>query len=224
MTLKLAKCEFFASTVKYLGHIIKPGRLEIYSTANSALRKLKYPATQTDLRSFLGLTNVYRNFVPGYSKISAPLSNLLKKGKPVKLKKFGKAEISAFNALIDAICEPPILDLPRPGLPYTVDIDASDRQVGAALFQIHDDGIRRPIWFYSRTLRSAELNYSVTEKECLAVVWALDTLRPYLHGEYFTVNTDHSSLRWLMEVAEPSGRLMRWRLRLSEFNFVVKYK
>ena len=224
VSLKLAKCDFFTSTVKYLGHIIKPGKLEIDNTATAALTKLEHPETQSELRSFLGLCNVYRRFVPNYAQIAAPLTDLLKKGRPVKLEKFGDAEITAFKTLINAICSPPILALPRPGLDYSIDTDASNRQVGAALFQTHEGGIRRPIGFWSRTLRPAELNYGVPEKECLAVVWALTTLRPYLQGEIFTVHTDQSSLRWLMEITEPAGRLMRWRLRLSEFNFVVKYK
>ena len=76
----------------------------------------------------------------------------------------------------------------------------------------------------SRTLKPAEKNYSTPEKECLAVVWALTTLRPYLQGVQFTAYSDQASLRWLMTIAEPSGRLMRWRLRLSEFDFAVLYK
>ena len=222
--LELAKCDFFTSTVKYVGHVIKPGTLEIDATATAALTKLEHPRTQSEMRSFLGLCNVYRRFVPEYARIAAPLTDKLKKGKPVNLEPFGESESTAFRTLVEAICSPPILALPRPGLPYTVDTDASNRQIGAALFQTHEGDLRKPIGFWSRTLRSAELNYGVPEKECLAVVWAVTTLRPYLQGEQFTVHTDQSSLRWLMEITEPSGRLMRWRLRLSEFNFVVKYK
>ncbi|MGH0053544.1 MAG: Ty3/Gypsy family RNase HI domain-containing protein, partial [Sphaerochaetaceae bacterium] len=95
---------------------------------------------------------------------------------------------------------------------------------GCALFQTYPDGTRKPIGYWSRSLTSAEKNYSVTEKECLAVVYALLTLRPYLIMEKFTVHTDHASLRWLMTITDPSGRLMRWRLRLSEYDFDAQYK
>ena len=172
----------------------------------------------------MGLGNVYRRFVPRFAHIAAPLNALLKKGQPEQLAPFREAEREAFKALIAAVTAPQILALPRPGLPYSVDTDASDYQIGAALFQTHEGNTRRPIGFWSRTLQAAELNYGTPEKECLAVVWALGTLRPYLQGEAFIVHSDQASLRWLMEISEPSGRLMRWRLRLSEFDFVVKYK
>ena len=122
------------------------------------------------------------------------------------------------------IIAPPVLALPREGLPYEVDTDASEYQVGAALFQVHPSGERKPIGFWSRSLLPAEKNYSTPEKECLAVVWALQTLRSYLQGEKFTVHSDQASLRWLLTIAETSERLMRWRLRLSEFDFQILYK
>ena len=224
ITLKFAKCDFFTDTVKYLGHVIKPGTLSVDNAATASLKGMEYPRNQTELRSFLGLCNVYRRFVPEFARVAGPLNQLLKKGQPVKLEPFGEAERQAFQALIDKITSPPVLALPRSGLPYSVDTDASNYQIGAALFQTHDGGERKPIGFWSRTLNSAEVNYGTPEKECLAVVWALGTLRPYLQGEAFLVHSDQASLRWLMEITEPSGRLMRWRLRLSEFDFVVKYK
>ena len=110
------------------------------------------------------------------------------------------------------------------GLPYSVDTDASDHQVGAALFRTYPDGSRKPIGYWSRSLIPAEKNYSTSDRGCLAVVWALATLRPYLQGEDFIADSDHTALRWLMDIAEPSGRVMRWRLRLSEFDFQVEYK
>ena len=115
---------------------------------------------------------------------------------PVTLDPFGEKESEAFQSLIDVILSPPVLALPKPGYSYSVDTDASQYQVGAALFQTYPDGERKPIGFFSRSLRDAEKNYPVSEKECLAVVWALTTLRPYLQGEQFVVNTDHALLRW----------------------------
>ena len=208
----------------YLGHIIRPGTLSIDEVVTKALREIAIPTTQTELRSFLGLCNVYRRFVPNYAHVAAPLNKLLKKGQPIQLEPFGEAELREFEALREAVNTPPILALPKVGLPYSMDTDASDFQFGAALFQTHEEGSRKPIGFWSRSLHAAERNYSTSEKECLAVVWGVATLRPYLQGVHFTVHTDHSSLRCLMEINDPSGRLMRWRLRLGEFDFEVKYK
>ena len=186
-----------------------------------ALRKAKHPKTQTEPRSFLGLCNVYRR---NYSHIAAPLNKFLTKGKEFNLPEFTAEQAEAFATLVTAVTTPPILVLPKIGLPYSVDTDDSDHQVGAALFQIYPDGSRKPIGYWSRSLIPAEKNYSNSERECLAVVWALATLRPYLQGEDFIVHSDHAALRWLMDIEEPSGRLMCWRLRLSELDFQVEYK
>lgn len=222
--LKLRKCEFFVERIRYLGHVVRPGTIEVDQARVEALRKVKHPTTQTQLRSFLGLCNVYRRFVPHYAKLAHPLNQLLKKGMPVHLGPLDEKCQEAFTVLRDSILSPPVLALPKIGLPYSVDTDASNYQIGAALFQTHEEGSRQPIGFFSRSLSAPERNYSVSEKECLAVIWALKTLRPYLYGEHFVVHTDHASLRWLMNVSDPSGRLIRWSLRLSEFDFEVKYK
>ncbi|CDF36773.1 unnamed protein product [Chondrus crispus] len=163
--------------------------------------------------NFLGLCNVYRRFVPHYAKIAHPLNQPLKKGQPVQLEGFDELCKKAFHKLKEAILAPPVQALPKKDLPYSVDTDASDYQIGAALFLTYPDAQRKRIG-----------NYSVSEKECLAVIGAVQTLRPYLYGEHFIVHTDHASLRWLMNVTDPSGRLIRWRLRLSEFDFEIKYK
>lgn len=84
-------------------------------------------------------------------------------------------------------------------------MDASAYQVGATIFQTDNDGIRRPIGNWSRTLHKHELNYSVSEKGCLAVLWAITTLRLYLLLERFIVHTDHASLHWLRTISDPSG-------------------
>ena len=135
-----------------------------------------------------------------------------------------QSQLEAFRTLVDAVVSPKVLALPVTGLPYSVDTDACDYGVGCALFQTHPDGTRRPIGFWSRTLEEAERNYAIPERECLAVMFALKTLRPYIMYEKFVLHTDQESLSWLLNIQDPSGRLMRWRLRLAEFDFEVKYK
>ena len=117
-----------------------------------------------------------------------------------------------------------MLALPRANKLYSLDTDASSHQVGVALFQEQDDGSRKPIGFWSRTLNAAERNYSATERECLALVYGVTVCAPYLIGEKFTVFTDHKPLKWLATATNETGRLMRWRLRLSSFDFDVFYK
>ncbi len=114
--------------------------------------------------------------------------------------------------------------MPDPNKPFSVDTDACQYQIGAALFQEDRESVRPPIGFWSRTIQPAERNYSASERGCLAVIWAVQTLRPYLQGSHFAVFTDHSALKWMMNLTDPSGRLARWRLRLLEFDFTIRYR
>ena len=224
-SLKLRKCEFFAETVDYLGHVIRPGRLQVAQQKIEAVKGFKMPTTQTELRSFLGLCNVYRRFVPNFARAAAPLNDLLKKGQAFELPPLDEKQRKAFDSLKQALIEPPILRLPQSDLEYSVDTDACNHQVGCALLQTHEDGTRHPIGFWSRSLTPAEKKYSVGEKECLAIVWALQILRLYLERKHFRLYTDHQALKWILSGSDAgSGRLARWRLRLLEFDFTIEYK
>ena len=90
--------------------------------------------------------------------------------------------------------------------------------------QLYPDGTRHPVGYWSRSLNNAEKNCSVTEKECLSVVWGCQVLRSYLEGKLFVVYTDHQALKWLLGATNISGRLARWRIRLCEFDFSLEYK
>ncbi|CDF40922.1 unnamed protein product [Chondrus crispus] len=151
------------------------------------------------------MCNVYRRFVKGFAKIAAPLNRKTGKNQPFEFEVLTDEEYEAFVELKKRLVSPPILALPRYGKKYTLDTDACAYQVGCALLQEQPDGDRLPIGYWSRALTDAERNYTTTEKECLAVVWSILTLRPYLYG-----NT--------------SGPLERWRLRLAEYDYDVQYR
>ena len=223
-SLKLSKCSFFKNEVDYLGHVVSPGKLAVAQKTTEAVAKFKLPETQTHIKSFLGLCNVYRRFVPNFARVSAPLNSMLKKGEPVKLPPLNEAQLASYNALKQALISPPILRLPKKDLPYSVDTDACGHQVGVVLLQTYEDGTRHPIGYWSRTLNAAEKNYSTTERECLAVVWGCQILRPYLEGHHVKIYTDHQPLKWLLGPTDATERLARWRLRLLEFDISVEYK
>lgn len=128
-SLKLKKCAFFTKSVQYLGHVIRPGRIEMANTNADAIEGFKEPITQSELRSFLGLCNVYRRFVPNFSRVAAPLNKLLTKEYQADLKPFKEEERKAFRLLKKALASPPILRLPREGLPYSVDTDACNTRL-----------------------------------------------------------------------------------------------
>lgn len=101
--------------------------------------------------------------------------------------------------------------------------DASNFAVSAILSQC-PIGKDKPIAYASRTLNKAECNYSVTEKECLAIVFGTKAFHPYLYGHQFTIVTDHKPLQWLFNCKDPGSRLVRWRLRLEEFDYNIVHK
>ena len=218
LTLKLKKCDFF---LNYLGHTIKPGFLEVANRNQEAIQQAEPPTTKTQVRSFIGMCNVCRRFVPQFAKIAAPLVELTTKEYPDKLPAFTELQVNSFNTLKQALLKPPFLRLPKERLPYTFDTDASVPRIGCALFQTHLDKKRYTVGYWSRSLTISEQNYSVTEKECLAVVCALTILRPYVKRTHFDVNTDHQPLVWLLLLPDNinNSRLLRWRLRESEFDF-----
>ena len=152
------------------------------------------------------------------------MNELLRKDCPKNLPEPSEEQLTAFNLLREALISAPILRLPDPSRPYSVDTDACNHQIGAALFQTDDNGVRHPVGFWSRSLLPAEKNYSASERECLGVVWAVQILRPYLEGKPFVVHTDHAALRWMFNLADASNRLARWRLRLLEFDFEIRYR
>ena len=169
----------------YIGHVIRPGPLGVATKNTEAVKRFKEPTAQTELRSFLGLCNVYQRFVPNFARTSAPLNAFLKKGCTTELPPFNEEQSAAFELLKKALLATPILRLPRADLPYSVDTDACNHQVGCALLQTYPDGTRHSTGFWNRSLNPAEKNTSLGEKECLAIVWAVQLLRPYLEGTHF---------------------------------------
>jgi len=116
------------------------------------------------------------------------------------------------------LCQP-VLALPKANRKLVVDVDACADQVGCTLLQEEPGELLHPVGYWSRGLTAAEQNYSTTERECLGVVWAVLKLRHFLDGQRFLIRTDHQALSWLYSTTDSSGRLMRWRFRLSEYTF-----
>ena len=227
ITLKLTKCSFFQPKVDYLGHVSTPGKLSVATESTKSFAHAQFPRNTMQLRSFLGAANVYRCFVTGYSGIARPLNAMLWKDAEPDWDSSTNDELDAFGTLKRKLVAPPILGLPKAYRPYMIDTDASAYQLGATLLQQQNEKEPHewtPIGYWSKTLTDCERNYSTTERECFSVVWAVTTLRLYIEGLKFTIRTDHDALRWLTTLTDSSGRLMRWRLRLSESDFTITYR
>lgn len=221
VTLKPEKCHLFETKVDYLGHVLSPGELRVNKKNIRALRDASQPKIETALKSFLGMCNVYRRFVRNYALIARPLTKLTSKKLPAQLPVFDEKKAGAFEELKRRLTTTPVLALPKRDGQFVLETEACGTQVRCALLQQQPDGHFLPVGYYSRVLTPAEKNYSTTERECLAVVWACFLLRPYLEGQEFLIRTDHGSLRWLLSMDSSQGRLARWRLRLAEFKYKV---
>jgi len=132
--------------------------------------------------------------------------------------------IAAFEEIRNALLCPPFLALPKADRKPVVDVDACADQVGCTLLQVEPGELLHPVGYWSRGPTAADKNFSTTVRECLGVVWAVLKLRHFLDGQRFFIRTDHQAPSWICSMTDSSARLMRWRLRLSEYTFDMVYK
>ncbi len=177
------------------------------------------PQTKKQVRALLGLTGYYRKFIPNYAAIAVPLTDLTKKGKPNKVV-LTESEELAFITLKTRMSSFPILKLPDLEKPFLVRTDASDVGIGAVLLQ-EQEGERFPVMFVSRKLVDRERAYSTIEKDCLAIVWAIQKLERYLYGREFILETDHQPSIWMTKAKLTNGRVMRWPITLQPNRFLI---
>ncbi|XP_062094143.1 uncharacterized protein LOC133800207 [Humulus lupulus] len=204
LVLNWEKCHFMVSEGIVLGHKILSNGIEVDRAKVSTIENLPPPISVKGVRSFLGLARFYKRFIKDFSKISKPLSALLMNGAQFN---FDDACKSAFNTLKEKLITAPIVVPPNWELPFELMCDASDYAVGAVLGQ-QVDKVFRTIYYASRTLNDAQLNYATTEKEVLAIVFAFDKFRPYLIGNKVIDYTDHSSIKYLMTKKDAKPRLI----------------
>eukprot|EP00253_Pinus_taeda_P031339 PITA_31339 len=199
-----------------LGHHISGDGIKVDRSKVEVISKLPIPNCQRYVRSFLGFTRYYRIFIENFTKITYPLFKLLTKDCEFK---WDPDFQSAFETLKTRISEAPILRGPNWKLPFHISTDASDKALGAVLGQ--KDLVPYAIYYTSKSLTSTELNYTVTEKEFLAVFHATNKFRHYITGYETFIHTDHSAIRYLMNKPFTNGRVTRWLLLLQEFNITV---
>ncbi|VVA39659.1 PREDICTED: LOW QUALITY PROTEIN, partial [Prunus dulcis] len=184
------------------------------------ITNLPPPSSVKGVRSFLGHAGFYRRFIKKISSISRPLCNLLAKDAVFE---FDEICMEAFTTFKKELTSAPIIIAPDWSLPFEIMCDASDFAIGAVLGQ-KKNKLPHVIHYASRTLNDAQLNYSTTEKELLAVVFALEKFRPYLVGSKVIVYSDHAALRYLLTKKDAKPRLIRWILLLQEFDLEIRDK
>lgn len=221
LKLQPDKCEILAPELAYLGHLITPEGIKPNPIKLQAVRCFPTPTNKKQIKQFLGLAGYYRKFVKDFSKIAVPLTRLLRKDEDFI---FSPACKKAFDQLRNELCSTNVvLQVPDYSKPFILTTDASDYAIGSVLEQLDEQKQRRPVAFVSRTLNPAERNYYTIEKELLAIVWSVKHFRPYLYGRNFKIRTDHQPLTWLFNLKDPSSRLMRWRIKLEEYDYTIEY-
>lgn len=220
LTLNREKCKFCLSELKYLGYVVNSSGLMVDPTKVEAIISIPIPKNTTEVRRIVGLASWYRRFVPNFSTIIAPMTSLLRKN--AKFVWDQSCEV-ALETIKNQLVSAPILTCPDFDIPFVVQTDASDYGLGCVLTQVQS-GEEKVICYLSRSLTRTERNFSTTEKELLAIIFAIEKLRPYLMGTKFTVVTDHYSLKWLYNIKDPTGRLARWCVRLQQYDFEVVHR
>nr|GEZ57984.1 reverse transcriptase domain-containing protein [Tanacetum cinerariifolium] len=217
LALNCEKSHFMVKEGIVLGHKISKKGIEVDKEKIEVISKLPHPTTVKGIRSFLRHAGFYHLFIKDFSKISRPMTHLLEKNSPFI---FSNKCIQAFRTLKDKLIKAPILIAPNWDQPFELMCDASDYAVGAVLGQRIKKHFR-PIYYASKTLNQAEANYTTTEKEMLAVVYAFEKLRSCLIMNKSIIYTDHSALKYLFAKKDAKARLLRWILLLQEFDFKV---
>ena len=168
----------------------------------------------------MGITSYYRRFVPNYSDIAAPLTDLTKKNAPNKVSWTPSCE-QAFNTLKEWLYSEPLLKSPDFERPFILQTDASEQGVGAVLSQQMED-IRWHTGVGNFYLK--HIVYSTIEKECLAIKLAVGAFSVYLLGRPFSIETDHRSLTWMERLKHTNNQLARWTLALQPFQFNIRHR
>ena len=220
LAVKPFKCHVGCLQVDFVGHQVGSGLMLTQSDKVDKVKNAEVPRTKTQVRSCLGLAGYYRKFIPHYASLTAPLSDLTKKGAPATVQWKGELEAS-FTELKYLMCSAPVLRLPDFQKEFIFCTDASDTGLGAVLLQKHDD-LLFPVAFASKKLSGAPKSYATVEKECLSIVWGTDKFVSYLYGRAFVLETDHQPLKYLASAKLTNSRLLRWALKLQPFRFRIE--
>ena len=222
--LKTTKCKFAKSEVDYLGHNISHNSIRPLNSNRQAIIEFPSPTNLKSLRRFLGKINFYQRFIPNRTELLSPMYKLLRKNE-----KFDWSEENeeSFKKIIKILASDLVLHLFDYSKTTILITDASNVGIGAVLKQknteLDDDNSMVTVGYFSRKLLPYQMNYSATEKECLAIIESIKYWHHYLYGNTFIIRTDHRPLKYIQNHTSPNTRIMNWALKLSQYNFKVEY-
>ena len=214
------KCTWMTTSVEYLGYIVDDKGIHPTEDKLKAIKEAPAPKDETQLRSYLGLLNFYRKFLPRAATVLEPLNKLLRSKESFS---WGREQQLAFAESKELLMNSTALVHYDPKLPIVVSADSSSYGIGAVMSH-RIDNVDRPVYFISRTLTETERNYPQLEREALALVFAVKKFHYYLWGQAFTLITDHKPLLGVFSPDKhispmASGRIQRWALILQGYRF-----
>ncbi|KAL0184750.1 hypothetical protein M9458_020446, partial [Cirrhinus mrigala] len=214
LTANPKKCHLALHDAKYLGYQVGRGLIKPQEKKVEAVRQAQQPHSKTQVRAFLGLAGYYRCFIPNFSSIAAPLSDLTRKGQPERVEWNPEAE-KAFQTIKSALTSEPVLRAPDFSCPFLPHTDASDVGLG---------GVLAPGPLHQQEAEPSREEVCHRREEALAVKWAVLELRYYLLGRKFTLITDHAPLQWMARAKDTNARVTRWFLVLQDYRFDVQHR
>ena len=220
LTLNGEKCRYRKDEIEFLGHKLTAKGLDPARSKVEAIINAREPQNVSEVRSFLGLANYCARFIPNYASVVDPLRKLTRKNQKFD---FGPEQRKAFKSLKEAMSNTQTLGFYDMNAKTKIITDASPVGLGAVLIQVKNN-TPRVVYYASRSLSDVERRYSQTEKEALAIVWAVERFHPYIYGIDFDLLTDHKPLQTIYGPrSKPSARIERWVLRLQGYTFKVIY-
>ena len=221
ISLKAAKLKLGVNEVEYVGRLINKEGITMTSKKIKGVTDFPMPRKTTDLRSFLGLANYFRDHVPNHSNIVAPLHAMIKHAaKKQSLLIWTDEAADAFQLVKDLIAKSPLLYFIHDTAPITLTTDASDYGIGGYLYQ-EVDGTKQLVALVSKSLTKTQLNWSTIQKEAFALYYCCTYLDALLRDRQFKILTDHRNLTYIDK--EQNQIVGRWRMALQELDYTVGY-
>ena len=220
LTVRPSKVEIGMDAIEFLGHKIGQNMMSPVDEKITKVLRIAVPKSKKQVRAVLGLIGFYRRYVENFASLVAPLVELTKKNSPAKVKWSEKCEV-ALKKIQEILSSHPVILLPDFTKDFVIRTDASSTGLGAVLLQEGEDKLLHPVMYASRKLLDRETRYATVERECLAVVWAIDKFHRYIFGRHFFLETDHRPLTFLANSRSQNQRLMRWALALQDYSFSI---
>ncbi|GFU24767.1 transposon Tf2-9 polyprotein [Trichonephila clavipes] len=219
LEINFDKCQFLHRKIEFLGHIIENNKLFPSPSKTKSVVNYPEPKSTKEVQRFLGLTGYFRKFIPAYSVISKPLSDLLRKDTPFN---FDVKQKASFDELKRLLCQKPVLGIYRQNCETEIHTDASIDGISAVLLQRSpDDNSLHPIYYMSRKTSETERKYTSYELEVLAIIEALKKFKVYILGMPFKIITDCNAFTKTMSKKDLNTRIARWALNLPDYDYTI---